>query len=125
MHSVLAEKYKLSIIILGGVFMKHNKGECIKIYDGDLIGWTTATLTENVGEIDELERWKMITREGYELVRILDVYETLKKFEDMKKFTGDVLLEFLNTQQIEQLSNYLDNRYFKNYFNTIVNAGKE
>ena len=59
--------------------MKHNKGECIKIYDGDLIGWTTATLTENVGEIDELERWKMITREGYELVRILDVYETLKR----------------------------------------------
>jgi len=51
--------------------MKHYVGEVIKIYDGDLIGWTTATLIKKVGNTGKYERWTMITKEGSELRRLL------------------------------------------------------
>lgn len=52
--------------------MKHYKGEIISVYDGDFIGWTTAKLIEKIGELGEYERWRMKTKEGSELVRLVD-----------------------------------------------------
>lgn len=52
--------------------MNHYIGEVVQIYDGDFIGWTTAELTEKVGELGEYERWIMKTKEGSQLVRLVD-----------------------------------------------------
>lgn len=52
--------------------MKYHVGEQINVYDGDFIGWTTAKLIEFVEEVNGLERWRMITKEGYELRRFID-----------------------------------------------------
>lgn len=51
--------------------MKHFKGEIIQVYDGDFIGWTTAELTEFINECGGYERWRMRTKEGSELVRLV------------------------------------------------------
>jgi len=51
--------------------MNHFVGEIIIIYDGDFIGWTTATLIKKVGTFEKYERWTMLTKEGSELRRLL------------------------------------------------------
>jgi len=55
--------------------MKYYIGEVINVYDGDFIGWTTATLLRKVGNVEKYERWIMITEDGSELRRILDIDE--------------------------------------------------
>lgn len=49
------------------------KGQLVKVYDGDLVGFTTARLEEKFESIEEgvLERWSMMTIEGYKLVRFV------------------------------------------------------
>ncbi|AKN32359.1 hypothetical protein Ccar_16410 [Clostridium carboxidivorans P7] len=59
--------------------MKHYISEVITVYDGDLIGWTTAELIEKVGELGEYERWVMKTREGSQLVRLVDFDKNYRK----------------------------------------------
>lgn len=51
--------------------MKHCVGEIVDVYDGDFIGWTTAKLVEKVRECGGYERWRMVTREGSELRRLV------------------------------------------------------
>ena len=43
------------------------KGKKVKVYDGDLIGWTTGII---VNEVDSI-RVKIKTKEDYELIRVL------------------------------------------------------
>lgn len=43
------------------------KGKKVKVYDGELIGWTTGVIIEEVDKI----RVKIKTKEDYELTRIL------------------------------------------------------
>lgn len=62
--------------------LKHYIGETIKVYDGDLIGWTTATLIKKTMEIKGLEQWTMRTKEGYELKRFINLVEVKKKCLD-------------------------------------------
>jgi hypothetical protein len=58
--------------------MKENyPGKIIKIYDGDLIGWTTAKLIEKTAEMNGFEQWRMETAEGYELRRFVGLKEGL------------------------------------------------
>lgn len=52
--------------------MKHYKGEVVEVYDGDFIGWTNAELIEKIGELGGYERWRILTKEGSELVRLVD-----------------------------------------------------
>ena len=49
------------------------KGQVVKVYDGDLIGFTTAVLKElnEVVERGVLERWTMETEDGTQLVRFV------------------------------------------------------
>lgn len=61
--------------------MKHYVGEIISVYDGDFIGWTTAELIEKVGEVSGFERWRMKTKEGYELRRLVDFDKKYKKIK--------------------------------------------
>ncbi|MCT8976280.1 hypothetical protein N4T77_06690 [Clostridium sp. CX1] len=70
--------------------MKHYTGEIISVYDGELIGWTTATLIEFVGKIGGYERWRMITKEGSELRRLVDFD---KKYINQPKTTDFKLLK--------------------------------
>ena len=51
------------------------KGKEVKVYDGDLIGWTTGIIIKKVDEL----RVKIKTKEGYELVRVLKVDSELQK----------------------------------------------
>lgn len=59
--------------------MKHYKGEVVEVYDGDFIGWTTAELKEFISECGGYERWRMKTKEGSELVRLVDFDKKYKK----------------------------------------------
>lgn len=43
------------------------KGDSVKIYDGDLIGWTTGELLKCLDK----NRWIIKTKEGYMLNRII------------------------------------------------------
>lgn len=61
--------------------MKYYKGEIIDVYDGDFIGWTTATLIEKVGELGGYERWIMKTKEGTELRRLVGFDQKYKKIK--------------------------------------------
>ena len=57
------------------------KGQAVIVYDGDLVGFTIATLEKKCGVIEEgkVERWTMKTKEGYELVRLVkDSYKIVK-----------------------------------------------
>lgn len=49
------------------------KGDMVKVYDGDLIGFTTATLVERMCKVEsgDNERWLLLTKEGYNLIRIV------------------------------------------------------
>ena len=68
------------------------KGQTVIVYDGDLIGFTTATLEEKYETIDEkAERWKMKTNEGYELVRI--VRDTCKIKKDGSAYISKIAPE--------------------------------
>ena len=51
------------------------KGKEVKVYDGDLIGWTTGIIIKKVDDL----RVKIKTKEGYELVRVLKVDSELQK----------------------------------------------
>lgn len=55
------------------------QGDLIEVYDGDLIGFTTATLLEFIHEANGYEKWKMITKEGYELIRYVGLIEENKR----------------------------------------------
>lgn len=62
--------------------MKNFKeGQLVYVYDGDLIGFTFATLTKRISilEKDVLERWEMTTLEGYKLVRCVKNEKEPKK----------------------------------------------
>lgn len=59
--------------------MKYYKGQIVDVYDGDFLGWTTATLIERVGELGEYERWVMKTKEGSELRRLVGFDERHRK----------------------------------------------
>lgn len=51
------------------------KGQIVKVYDGDLVGFTTATLVDLITVINHkdevLERWSMKTEDGTILVRLV------------------------------------------------------
>lgn len=51
--------------------MKHYIGEVVDVYDGDFIGWTTAELLEFINECGGYERWRMKTKDGSELMRLV------------------------------------------------------
>ena len=57
------------------------EGQLVYVYDGDLIGFTFATLTKRIDvlETDVLERWQITTLEGYKLVRFIKNEKELKK----------------------------------------------
>ena len=57
------------------------EGQLVYVYDGDLVGFTFASLTKRVDIVEQgvLERWKMLTIEGYELVRFVKNEEAPKK----------------------------------------------
>ena len=57
------------------------EGQLVYVYDGDLIGFTFATLTKRIDvlEKDVLERWQITTLEGYKLVRFIKNEKELKK----------------------------------------------
>lgn len=42
-------------------------GDKVKVYDGELIGWTTAILIKDLGN----NRWQIKTKEGYYLNRFV------------------------------------------------------
>lgn len=52
------------------------KGQLVKVYDGDLVGFVTATLEELIAVVEEgeLERWTMITEDGTKLCRFIKNY---------------------------------------------------
>ncbi len=47
------------------------KDQIVKVYDGDLVGFTTARLINKYGVVEEevLERWAMETEQGAILIR--------------------------------------------------------
>jgi hypothetical protein len=45
------------------------KSNVVKVYDGDLIGWTYGTLIEKHIRFESLERWTIETLDGTNLVR--------------------------------------------------------
>lgn len=51
-------------------------GQKVKVYDGDLVGFTTATLEERNAVVKEglLERWTMTTEDGTKLTRFVKPY---------------------------------------------------
>ena len=51
------------------------KGKKVTVYDGDLIGWTTGII---VNEVDSI-RVKIKTKEDYELIRVLRYDKKLQK----------------------------------------------
>ena len=53
------------------------KGQIVKVYDGDLVGFVSATLLDRVCVLEKniLERWTMITEHGYILTRIVRPYK--------------------------------------------------
>lgn len=46
-----------------------SKGMVVRIYDGDLVGWTFGTLIEKSSSIGALEKWRIETLDGTNLVR--------------------------------------------------------
>mgnify|MGYP004519314015 CR=1 FL=1 len=50
-------------------------GKFVKVYDGDLIGWTTGKIVKDFGN----GRVKIHTREDYELTRIISNNKQLEK----------------------------------------------
>ena len=84
--------------------MKHYKGETIKVYDGDFIGWTTAELIEFAGECGGYERWRMITKEGSELMRLVgfDERHREKPVEKPAEFFKPVLFKRLRRSDWEE-----------------------
>lgn len=45
------------------------KGMLVKVYDGDLVGWTFGTLIEKSSSVGTFEKWRIETLDGTNLVR--------------------------------------------------------
>lgn len=75
------------------------KGQIVIVYDGDLIGFTTATLEKKYETLEDgkVERWKMKTNEGYELVRI--VRDTCEIKKDGSAYISKIVPEELKLFQ--------------------------
>lgn len=56
------------------------KGMLVKVYDGDLIGWTFGTLVEKCSSFNSFEKWKIETLDGTNLVRFVK-----SRYEDFKQ----------------------------------------
>ncbi|WP_291548109.1 hypothetical protein [Clostridium sp. HMP27] len=99
-----------------------SKGMVVKIYDGDLIGWTFGTLVEKYSNnISSFEKWKIQTLDNTNLVRFVkDIYKDFKQdgcgYILKEGFTVKAKVNF-QTWNIDAFAESWDNpEYFRNIF---------
>lgn len=97
------------------------KGMLVKVFDGDLIGWTFGTLIEKVDNIGTLEKWKIQTLDGTNLVRyVKSSYSDFKQdgcgYVLKEGFTVRAKVNF-EVWDIESFAESWDDpEYFRNIF---------